>query len=251
MTSGPLLFGRYAYPPNELGYCGSDSSGTLLEYLDAGVTNEDLRKLASRFEGAWPYLTLIAEQTKHADILDPAVVHAYWVGNPLLERVRLFDFGNSLDERFRSRASSRWVSMTESFMPGAVPHHSFHVFCVYPWVGLLRSGVIDPAMHVLDRCRIRLGTVIHADNDRALVRSSRLAYIDGRIVPQPDVVESVRFARDGKSFMAGPGVGDIVTLHWDWVCDVVTEHEAAYLSSLNQRHMSLANRTLRGSLLDR
>ena len=36
MTAGPLLFARYAYPPNALGYCGADEPRTLLEYGDAG-----------------------------------------------------------------------------------------------------------------------------------------------------------------------------------------------------------------------
>lgn len=250
MTSGPLLFARYAYPPNELGYCGSDAAEALIEHLDAGVANADLRKLASAFEGAWPYLTLIAEQTNHADPLDPAVVHAYWVGNPLLDEVRLLDFGNSLDDRFRDRASGRWGAMAESITVGAVPHHSFHVFCVYPWVGLLRSGTVDPAMHVLDRCRIRVGEVLHTSDDHAVVNTSLLAFLDGQIVAQPATPETVRLAREGKTLTARPRVGDTVTLHWDWACDVVTDSEADRLVALSNRHMAMANRTLRGSLLD-
>lgn len=250
MTSGPLLFARYAYPPNELGYCGSDAAEALIEHLDSGVANEDLRKLASAFEGAWPYLALIAEQTQRADPLDAEVVHAYWIGNHLLDEVRLLDFGNSLDDRFRDRASGRWGVMAESITGGAVPHHSFHVFCVYPWVGLLRTGTVDPAMHVLDRCRIRVGKVLHTSDDHVVVDSSRLAFIGGQIVPQPPVPETVRLAREGKALTARPHVGDTVALHWDWVCDVVTDREAASLVALNSRHMAIANRTLRGSLLD-
>ena len=36
---GPLLFARYAYPPNERGYCGPADSRALLEYGAAGVVN--------------------------------------------------------------------------------------------------------------------------------------------------------------------------------------------------------------------
>jgi hypothetical protein len=32
-----------------------------------------------------------------------------------------------------------------------VPHHSFHVFGVYPWVGLLGSDRGETPLHVLDR----------------------------------------------------------------------------------------------------
>ena len=43
MTDGPLLFARYAYPPNELGYCGGDDHRALLEQTSAGVVDGGLR----------------------------------------------------------------------------------------------------------------------------------------------------------------------------------------------------------------
>ncbi len=46
VDSGPLLFARFAYPPNELGYCGPDAAGELLDHVDATVVDPDLR--------AWP-----------------------------------------------------------------------------------------------------------------------------------------------------------------------------------------------------
>ena len=60
MTAGPLLFARYAYPPNALGLCGADETRTLLEYGDAHVSDGGLSELARTFHGAWPYLSLIA-----------------------------------------------------------------------------------------------------------------------------------------------------------------------------------------------
>ena len=60
MTPGPLLFARYAYAPNALGYCGADEPRTLLEYGDAQASDSGLSELARTFDGAWPYLELIA-----------------------------------------------------------------------------------------------------------------------------------------------------------------------------------------------
>ncbi|MFE4060664.1 DUF6390 family protein, partial [Streptomyces sp. NPDC059096] len=55
---GALLFARYAYPPNELGYCGPADSGALLRPEEpAGIERH-----ARRFEGAWCYLELLAER---------------------------------------------------------------------------------------------------------------------------------------------------------------------------------------------
>ena len=76
MTPGPLLFARYAYPPNALGLCGSEESRALLEYGHAGASDEGLGELARAFEGAWPYLTLIAGANGIRDPLDARVVEA-------------------------------------------------------------------------------------------------------------------------------------------------------------------------------
>ena len=38
-VAGPLLFARYAYPPNSLGLCGGDSPRTILEYGDARASD--------------------------------------------------------------------------------------------------------------------------------------------------------------------------------------------------------------------
>ena len=64
-ASGALRFARYAYPPNELGYCGPDASRQLLEQVSAGVDDHDLHRLLRGFEGAWPYLQLIAASQRH------------------------------------------------------------------------------------------------------------------------------------------------------------------------------------------
>ena len=48
MTPGPLLFARYAYPPNALGLCGAEESRTLLEYGTAGASDEGLASSRGR-----------------------------------------------------------------------------------------------------------------------------------------------------------------------------------------------------------
>ena len=79
---------------------------TLLEYGDAGESDGGLAELARTFEGAWPYLTLIAGANRIADPLDPRVVEAYWVGNELLDPVRPADLARHVDDRFRGRDSA-------------------------------------------------------------------------------------------------------------------------------------------------
>src|SRR5690242_20609398 len=82
-VSGPVLFARYAFGPNRLGYCGPEAVTELFEEGTAGHDDRALRELARGFEGAWPYLELIASANGLADPLDRWVVEAYWLGNEL------------------------------------------------------------------------------------------------------------------------------------------------------------------------
>src|SRR3954451_5699142 len=76
---GPIRFARYAYGPNRLGYCGPDAADELLGEAAAGGDLRRIRELAQGFEGAWPYLELIARSNGIAGPLDGRVVEAYWL----------------------------------------------------------------------------------------------------------------------------------------------------------------------------
>jgi len=218
-ADGAVLFGRYAFPPNDLGYCGPDRAGELLERVDAGASGRALEEVARGFEGAWPYLELISECLGRAP-LDPVVVEAYWLGGPEVARCGGAPFVNSLEARFRPRLTrTEYERLVEAAARGATPHHSFHVFGVYPWVGLLRGGRVEQPLEVLDRCRIRWGRVVGFAGDDALVESRRLTW-DGRALSlAAPAVEAARFRRDGHALARPFGSGDLVSLHWDWVCD--------------------------------
>ncbi len=102
-ASGPVLFARYAYGPNRLGLCGPDDAEAIFGETSDGSDERELRELALGFEGAYPYLELIAQANAIADPLDRRVVEAYWLGSPLLESVTPDLLGESLRLRFRPR----------------------------------------------------------------------------------------------------------------------------------------------------
>jgi hypothetical protein len=240
--SGALLFARYAYPPNELGYCGPDQSRQVLQQTAAGVDDPDLRALLRGFDGAWPYLELIAGSAGIPDPLDPRVVEAYWVGNDLLGSVGIPALGRSLAERFRPRVTaSAWSALCEVVPAGAVPHHSLHVFAVYPWVGLLRSGRVDEPLRVLDQCRIRWGHVVDVFGATALVRCAPLAW-DGRALALgPARIEQVRVRADEGGLVGELNPGDWCALHWDWVCDRLGPRRLAALRRWTRHTLDLVN----------
>jgi hypothetical protein len=243
VTPGPVVFARYAYPPNALGYCGPDDHRAVLEHADEGVAGRDLAALARGFDGAWPYLRLIAGANGIADPLDARVVEAYWVGNRLLDRVGPAGLGRSLDERFRARAGRAFEQLAAPVLAGAVPHHSFHVLCVYPWLGLLRAGARDGRpLEVLDRCRIRWGRVERVVGDLVEVRSQPLTW-DGRELRLGPARPETATGRTRGRALAGPGgPGAWGARPWDWVCDRLTPTQLAALRARTVQHLRLANR---------
>lgn len=242
MTSGPLLFARYAYPPNALGYCGPGDHGALLDYGSEGAADRGLVDLARGFEGAWPYLELIAAANRIGDPLDPRVVEAYWIGNALLDHVDLRVLGPHLEDRFRRRAGRAWAELADAIPVGSVPHHSFHVFCVYPWVGLMRSGSVEHPLRVLDRCRIRWGCVRSVSGDVATVACRPLHWDGCALSFGAPVDEQVRWRAVGKSFVHDLHPGDWVSMHWDWVCDRLSPRQLGHLRAYTARHIAIVNR---------
>lgn len=243
MTPGAIRFVRYAYPPNALGYCGPDDHQALFEYGAQGVVDGGLRSLAADFEGAWPYLELLAGASGR-DPLDGRVVEAYWLGNRLLDRVDIAAFGNSIDDRFHSRAGTSWNAIREAIELGAKPTHAFHVFCVYPWVGLMRSGSVAEPLRILDRCRIRWGRVTAVRGDHAVVESRPLVFMEDHLKLGPWQEEEMMWAADGKGFTESLVPGDLVAMHWGWVCERIGPSALRSLERETRVSLALANRVL-------
>jgi hypothetical protein len=113
------------------------------------------------------------------------------------------------------------------------------VFEVYPWAGLLRRSGHPAALSVLDRCRIRVGTVRKVFDSTATVGCRPLVTSgDGRLVAGPLRDETVAWSAGGRSLLSGLVPGDRVALHWDWICDVLTETQAALIEGYERRQLS-------------
>jgi hypothetical protein len=241
--SGLQLFARYAYPPNERGYCGPDDHLALLEYRTAGVVDAGLAELAKAFHGPWPYLKLLAEKTGAGGPFSERIVEAYWVGNDLLEQVEVLDFGNTVEERFRHRVGRNWRQMTEA-IPGGIPHHSFHVFVIYPWVGLLTESDRGEPLEMLDQCRIRWGKVEAVEATTAIVNSQPLTWDGKRLELGAPRLETVTMAVGGLGFGKPLRPGEWVSMHWSWICDRLTPRQLADLKRFSERQLMMANNEL-------
>jgi hypothetical protein len=252
-ASGVLRFARYALAPNNLGYCGPDDDGSLFEQsVTPGATAGSgsgeailgLRSLAEGFEGAWPYLELIAGANGVADPLDDRVVSAYWLGGESLRRVPAYSGANHVEERFRRRAGRWWAEVSAALEQGVEPGHAFHVLVVGPWVGLLRAGRVEAPLNVMDRCRIRWGRVLEVEGDSAVVESRRLELDQGALRLGEPATEVVVLGRDGRHPCGAVRPGDVVSMHWDWVCEVLEPAGLRALRAGTAAAMTAANRSL-------
>lgn len=242
---GLLLFGRYAYPPNRLGYCGADEHETLFDYLSIGRADPGLAELARKFEGAYPYLRLIAGANGISDPFDQRVVEAYWIGNRLLETVEASGFYKSLQERFRPRMNAHefsWLATTLEL--GAKPHHNFHVFDIYRRAGLLRDARATIALDRMDQCRISWGRVAAVEGGELIVDRPPLELQTGKLIlGAPRAVRLVRRI-DGRGYAEDIQPGDTVSIHWDWVCERLSDAKLRRLAANTNRAISNTNATL-------
>jgi hypothetical protein len=234
---GDTLFAQYAFPPNELGYCGPPGGAD-----PDGVA--ELAGQAREFDGAWPYLRALAAADGDADVLDYDVldydvVRNYWVGGALLQ---------SVDPDILLGALRRAFTGQVTGLLDAVPagrgsaHHSFHVFVVYPWVRFLDRDPATP-LWVMQQCRIRSGTVESVDGDHVVLSSRSVTFDGDTLGLSPVAAERVRWRRDGASLIAAPQPGDRVAAHWDWVCAALTDDDVTALAAATQATLDVVNET--------
>lgn len=245
---GALLFARYAYPPNRLGYCGPDDADSLIDHVQEGVVDPDLIRLERAFEGAYPYLALIARENGIADPFDRRVVEAYWIGNDLSDWVRPSAFAADLDDRFGTRTASperRWLLEIPAWNPPV--HHDVHVLGVMPRIGMLRDGLVPGIIDVMGSCLVRVARVESASAGVLEVTARALEMHGGRLSLGRPASETVI---DGLGPVAGDGSvdrvspGDWVAVHWGVAVDLLDRHQAATLERITRDAVAGAARTI-------
>jgi Family of unknown function (DUF6390) len=207
MTRGQELFGRYAYPPNELGYCGPTGGG--------GTSG--LASHAREFDGAWPYLTAIADAVGASDPLDEDVVNSYWVGGPALDKVDPVQLLARLRAAFKGQVTG-----------------------LLDEVRFLRRDAAT-ALQVMQDCRIRWGTVESVAGEHAVIASRPLQLDGDRLILGEPQTEAVQWRKGEVSLAPAPAPGAIVSAHWDWVCGTLSETESAALAAATQATLDLVN----------
>lgn len=242
--AGEQLFARYAYHPNEKGYCGPDGAPLLAQVARGEGAGVDVRAAAVRFSGAWPYLTVIG-RLLGCDPLDERAVRAYWTGSAEGDALDPAVFWRELLAIIGPRAGSYWAYLDESLAAEAAPHHAFHVFGVYPWTRLLSTGRPEP-IEVLESCAILPARVVRADAAPWRVRGPRLVYREGALALD-DSDDAGAERESAVPFGDTAGTGEHVAIHWGAVAEVVDPDTAAGLEARLRAQLARVNARLAAS----
>jgi hypothetical protein len=82
------------------------------------------------------------------------------------------------------------------------------------------------------------------NGESLVVNAVPLDLADGKLALGEPRVLTVRRWLDGTGFVSDVDVGDVVSLHWNWACEVLTKSRLDALQRRTLRQLELANQTL-------
>ncbi len=241
--SGILRCSRYAFGPNKLHYCGPDKNEEILAYLENNRQDFGLKGLLQEFKTMYPYLCHIARENKIKDPFDDRVVEAYWLGNELLETIEKKQFYRHLKEGLdleKKLNHKLFNQVTEKIRRGALPHHSFHVLDIWKRTGNLET---EHTLESLDNCRISWGQVQKVEGPFVTLKTKPLIIRNGKLgLGEPIFKKLTRHLESSGLEQLKPN--DIVSFHWNALCEVITKKQAVALEKYTLLHLNLANQTI-------
>jgi hypothetical protein len=238
-TTGVEMFARYAYAPNALGFCGPPLGATL---RDGSV--DEVRRAATRFSGAWPYLRVLSKLTGIADPLDHRLVESYWLGGGVGADLGAGEFFDALLAIIGPQAGRYWSHLTPELAREAAANHCFHVLGVYPWTRFLGRGMDEHPLGVLDNCRITWGTVVFRAGDEVEVMCQGLAWDGQSLSLAPARARRLDVWADGYSAVPDVAVGDEVAVHWGRLCGRLQPHQLRALADSTDRQLRVTSNRL-------
>jgi len=98
-------------------------------------------------------------------------------------------------------------------------------------------------MAAMESCRISWGRVRAVEPAALVVDRQPLVERDGRLALGPEAPERVLRSLSGQGFTDDVSVGDWVSIHWGWACEVLDAARLAHLRRWSAHHLALSNQT--------
>lgn len=233
---------KYAFMPNFLTYCGPDKNKVLFEYCSRNYFEPNLQHILSEFEVMYPYLKLIAQNNKIRDEFDPRVVDAYWLGNNFTENVEIKNLYRHFteDKNLKGKLKKEFVLKVLGFIPDlAKPHHNFHVMNIWLRAGKLN---IKHTLKSIDECRISWGIVKKLNKSKIIIDFQPLQFLGDQLVIGKNIDREVMTQFNDQGFVKDLKIGDIVTVHWGWVCEKISEQQLKNLQKYTDLSLNIFNK---------
>ena len=236
--------------PNSLGYCGPDDRGRILQHLEESKGGEDLASTLKEFEAAYPFLRLIARSTRRG-VFDYSVPEAYWIGNSLLDRVPTPEFYRVSHHELVGKDPAEVRRIFKALGGAARPHHTFYVMSTYAMSSLadgpsLAADGQRKVQGLIDNCRISWGQVKEVGKRKLKVEYAPVAVGEDRLSLSKPVVRKVDYNPEVRSF-ASVKLGDWVTLHWNYACEIVTPRQLRNIVKYTELDIRSTNEILRAT----
>jgi hypothetical protein len=235
--NGVALAARYSFPPNTLGYCGTNSfQYTLAAYLSGKPTLQILEKELKKFRAHYAYLSLIARENSMKPF-DMEVVRAFWIGNDLLENVSseaLREF--IVSDLFAGKQLKRARSLSKNLPNGLNPHHSFNSL----YINFITDRV-ERTIENYDACCVTLGEVLSVSAKFVKVNRSAITLSKEGKLALKERFATVLLERNGVRFVKDLVPGDIISVHWGMAIEKLKATDVMALKKYTLENITVLN----------
>jgi len=242
---GVILHAKHALMPNNLGYCGPDENGRILEHLHSSSSSEELLSTLKEFEAAYPFVRMIADSAGKKPF-DYEVTEAYWIGNRLLDEVepsKFFEFSHGRRASHLSHDQAK--AIFGHLGAAAKPHHTFYV------LGMYGRSQGSPAaerklLELMDSCRISWGRVVGVKKKTLTVDRQPLALNEDRLSLAKPVRKEVQYDSAIAPFQ-NVKRGDWVSLHWNFASEVLAGYQLKNIKTYTDLDIRATNSFVQSS----
>jgi len=187
-------------------------------YSETAILDLGASEILGNFSTLYPYLCLIAYQNNFSDPFDPLVVEAYWLGNQLLEKVRIKSYADHLIDKMelKKKSPGELKRLVNFFPRSPKPHHSFHVLAVWRRTGHLN---IPHTLETMDACLINWGKIIAFNEDGTIkVTTQKLEDVAGKLHLTKKITRNIKYQGKSDALKSDLVKGDYLSYHWGYFC---------------------------------